>query len=211
MDIIPTSLRDLFGYRLAFRCTTEISSDIILGHGWAKAGYDASKIAPEDLGVGWLRAEGGVPVRIKSALLTDEQIYDLVDYAAWLRTGHTAARPRGVPGRSCGRFGGRIGGRVMTAPASENGVKDALTPHLPPRHSRRSGRPGGPVVENDAYSAFLRRAIRAAGRRVAGGDVEGLADLLSLAGELDRATDAAVRGLRDVGLLLGRDRVPARE
>ena len=89
VDIIPTSLRDLFGYRLAFRCTTEISSDIILGHGWSKAGYDSSKIAPEDLGVGWLRAEGGVPVRIKSALLTDEQIYELVDYAAWLRTGHT--------------------------------------------------------------------------------------------------------------------------
>lgn len=88
VDIIPTSLRDLFGYRLAFRCTTEISSDIILGHGWAKAGYDASKIAPEDLGVGWLRAEGGVPIRMKSALLTDEQIYDLVDYAAWLRTSH---------------------------------------------------------------------------------------------------------------------------
>ena len=88
VDIIPTSLRDLFGYRLAFRCTTEISSDIILGHGWAKAGYDSSKIAPEDLGVGWLRAEGGVPVRIKSALLTDEQIYELVDYAAWLRTSH---------------------------------------------------------------------------------------------------------------------------
>ncbi len=86
VDIIPTSLRDLFGYRLAFRCTTEISSDIILGHGWAKAGYDASTIAPEDRGVGWLRAEGDIPVRIKSAYLTDEQIYDLVDYAAWLRT-----------------------------------------------------------------------------------------------------------------------------
>src|SRR5689334_7911212 len=76
VDIIPTSLRDLFGYRLAFRCTTEISSDIILGHGWAKAGYDASTIAPEDLGVGWLRAEGGIPVRIKSAYLSDQQIYD---------------------------------------------------------------------------------------------------------------------------------------
>ena len=94
VDIIPTSLRDLFGYRLAFRCTTEISSDIILGHGWAKAGYDSSKIAPEDLGVGWLRAEGGVPVRIKSALLTDEQIYDLVDYAAWLRTSHKRDQDR---------------------------------------------------------------------------------------------------------------------
>src|SRR6266498_1702868 len=32
-DIIPTSLRDLFGYRWAFRCTTDASSDVILGHG----------------------------------------------------------------------------------------------------------------------------------------------------------------------------------
>lgn len=29
-DIVPTSLRDLFGYRLAFRCATNSSSDIIL-------------------------------------------------------------------------------------------------------------------------------------------------------------------------------------
>src|SRR5829696_1845136 len=94
VDIIPTSLRDLFGYRLAFRCTTEISSDIILGHGWAKAGYDASTIAPEDRGVGWLRAEGVIPVRIKSAYLADVQIYDLVDYAAWLRTSSASSRPR---------------------------------------------------------------------------------------------------------------------
>lgn len=35
-DIIPTSLRDLFGYRVAFRCTTDSSSDIILSVGWAK-------------------------------------------------------------------------------------------------------------------------------------------------------------------------------
>jgi S-DNA-T family DNA segregation ATPase FtsK/SpoIIIE len=94
VDIIPTSLRDLFGYRLAFRCTTDVSSDIILGHGWAKENYDASKIAPEDLGVGWLRAEGGLPVRMKSAFLSDEQIYDLVDYAAWLRTGQKRDQDR---------------------------------------------------------------------------------------------------------------------
>ena len=91
----------------------------------------------------------------------------------------------------------------MTAPADQNTVKDALTPHLPARQGRRSGRAGGPVVENDAYSAFLRRAIRAAGRRVGGGDVDGLADLLSLAGELDRAIDSAVRGLRDAGYSWG--------
>ncbi len=37
-DIIPTSLRDLFGYRWAFRCSTEAISDTILGHGWAVQG-----------------------------------------------------------------------------------------------------------------------------------------------------------------------------
>jgi DNA segregation ATPase FtsK/SpoIIIE, S-DNA-T family len=87
VDIIPTSLRDLFGYRLAFRCTTEISSDIILGQGWAKTGYNAADIAPEDLGVGLLRAEGGIPRRIKTAYLSDAQIEHIVSYAAWLRRG----------------------------------------------------------------------------------------------------------------------------
>jgi hypothetical protein len=87
----------------------------------------------------------------------------------------------------------------MTTAADKNTVNDGLTLHLPPRPGRRGDRTGAPAVENDAYSAFLRRAVRAAGRRVAGGDVEGLADLLSLAGEVDRATDTAVRGLRESG------------
>jgi len=91
----------------------------------------------------------------------------------------------------------------MTAPASKNTVKDALTPHLPVRRAGRSGRVGAPVVEKDAYSAFVRRAIRAAGRRAGNGDVDGLADLVSLAGELDRAIDSAVRGLRDAGYSWG--------
>src|ERR687893_770044 len=80
-DIIPTSLRDLFGYRWAFRCTTEISSDIILGYGWAKAGYSANLIAPEDRGIGYLLAEGGIPRRMKCAYLTDQHIYALVEHA----------------------------------------------------------------------------------------------------------------------------------
>jgi len=39
VDIIPKSLRDLFGYRAAFRCTSTGSSDIILGDGWSSAGF----------------------------------------------------------------------------------------------------------------------------------------------------------------------------
>ena len=46
-DIIPTSLRDLFAYRWAFRCTTEASSDTILGHGWANQGVHGHRHRPE--------------------------------------------------------------------------------------------------------------------------------------------------------------------
>jgi len=86
-DIIPTSLRDLFGYRVAFRCTTDSSSDIILSVGWAKEGHSAKSIAPEDLGVGLLLAEGGVPRRFKAAYLTDTQIRVIVA-RAWIHRGH---------------------------------------------------------------------------------------------------------------------------
>ena len=47
-DIIPTSLRDLFGFRMAFRCTTDSSSDIILAQGWAAQGYAAAPLTPRD-------------------------------------------------------------------------------------------------------------------------------------------------------------------
>jgi S-DNA-T family DNA segregation ATPase FtsK/SpoIIIE len=84
-DIVPTSLRDIFGYRVAFRCTTEASSDIILGTGWAKQGYNAVTIAPDARGVGWLLTEGGIPRRFKGAYLTDADIDTLVDRATWIR------------------------------------------------------------------------------------------------------------------------------
>jgi DNA segregation ATPase FtsK/SpoIIIE, S-DNA-T family len=85
-DIIPTSLRDLFGYRWAFRCTTDASSDVILGHGWASEGYTAADIDPTSRGVGWLIAEGGTPRRMKAAYLSDEQAARLAEHAARLRT-----------------------------------------------------------------------------------------------------------------------------
>jgi S-DNA-T family DNA segregation ATPase FtsK/SpoIIIE len=89
-DIIPTSLRDLFGYRWAFRCSTEASSDTILGHGWANQGYSATEIDPQARGVGWLRAEDGIPRRVKAAYLSDEEIIYLADWAAQARSTHHA-------------------------------------------------------------------------------------------------------------------------
>ena len=94
-DIIPASLRDLFGYRCAFRCTTNGSSDVILGQGWADLGYSATDIDPDNRGAAWLLADGGIPRRIKAAYLSDSDIYTIADYAAWLRrpSGSTSTTP----------------------------------------------------------------------------------------------------------------------
>jgi S-DNA-T family DNA segregation ATPase FtsK/SpoIIIE len=84
-DIIPTSLRDLFGYRAAFRCTTRGSSDVILGQEWAAQGFNASDIDPDNRGEAFLLAEGGTPYRIKTPYLSDRDIYRVADYAAHTR------------------------------------------------------------------------------------------------------------------------------
>ena len=70
----------------------------------------------------------------------------------------------------------------------KNTVKRTLT-----RNRRRR------VIENDKYAAFIRRAVRAHGRRVACGDIEALRDLLTLAAEVEHALDTAVTGLRAFG------------
>jgi DNA segregation ATPase FtsK/SpoIIIE, S-DNA-T family len=89
-QVIDPSLRDLFSYRWAFRCTTDGSSDAVLGQGWANEGYTAAEIDPLARGVGWLLSETGVPRRIKAAYLTDTDVADLAAYAASLR-GHRSA------------------------------------------------------------------------------------------------------------------------
>jgi hypothetical protein len=71
--------------------------------------------------------------------------------------------------------------------------KNTVNPVLTVNRSNR------PVVENHTYAAFARRVVRAQGRRVAAGDVDGLADLLTLAEQVEAAIDAAVAGLRRAG------------
>ena len=95
VDIIPKSLRDLFGYRAAFRCTSTGSSDIILGDGWSGAGYSATDISPVNPGEALLIAEGGIPQRIKAAYLSDTDITALADYAAWTRRTRPLITPAG--------------------------------------------------------------------------------------------------------------------
>ena len=95
VDIIPKSLRDLFGYRAAFRCTSTGSSDIILGDGWSAAGFTATDISPSNPGECLLIAEGGVPERVKVSYLSDADIIALADYAAWTR--RTGSLPTAGP------------------------------------------------------------------------------------------------------------------
>ena len=80
-DIVPTYVRDLFSFRMALRCTTPEASDTILGQGWAKEGYSASTLDPTQRGVGWLLAEGAVPLKIRTHYLDDDAIADLADIA----------------------------------------------------------------------------------------------------------------------------------
>jgi ribosomal protein S20 len=69
--------------------------------------------------------------------------------------------------------------------ARQSGVKARLTPN----RRRR--------VENDEYASFVRGVMRTHARRVAAGDVDALADMTSLAAELDEAITQAVTGLQE--------------
>jgi hypothetical protein len=80
-DIVPTYVRDLFSFRMALRCTTPEASDTILGQGWAKEGYSASTLDPTLRGVGWLLAEGAVPVKVRTHYLDDDAIAEIADIA----------------------------------------------------------------------------------------------------------------------------------
>ena len=92
-DVVPTSIRDLFAYRWAFRCTTPEASDTILGRGHASLGYSAADIDAAHRGVGWLRAEGTEPRRLRTFYLTDVHLTELAEHAATQR--ELAGRPAG--------------------------------------------------------------------------------------------------------------------
>jgi DNA segregation ATPase FtsK/SpoIIIE, S-DNA-T family len=95
-DIIPTSLRDLFAWRFAGRCTTDVSSDIVLGHGWANRGWSANSISPNNPGAGLLIGEGGVPQLAKIVYLSDQDCSAIADYAATVRAAFAGSAPAGV-------------------------------------------------------------------------------------------------------------------
>jgi hypothetical protein len=71
-------------------------------------------------------------------------------------------------------------------PHCGNDVKPALTRKRRKRHT-----------ENDEYAAFARRVVRGYARRIAAGDIDAIADLGGLLGDVESALSRAVTGLRD--------------
>src|SRR5918996_531213 len=87
-DVIPTSLRDLFGFRWALRCSTPQASDTVLGQGWASQGFSSSVIDPSQRGVGLLLHDGGLPVRVRAFHLSDNDLDEIATRAALVRASH---------------------------------------------------------------------------------------------------------------------------
>ncbi len=125
-DVVPTSLRDLFGFRWALRCSTPDASDTILGRGWATNGVTATDVPAEARGVGYLLAEGGQPVRCKAYYLDDDTIHAIAPAAP--------CSAAGVPDRMGWRHERRRGSR------------SAGVPDVSRRAGRRRGEPAGPRV-----------------------------------------------------------------
>ncbi|HXA34638.1 MAG TPA: hypothetical protein VNV87_20480, partial [Acidimicrobiales bacterium] len=85
IDIVPSALRDLFGFRWGFRCATREASDTVLGSGWAAQGYSTADIDPSLRGVSLILHEGGVPVRLRTYHFTDAVISTISERAGRLR------------------------------------------------------------------------------------------------------------------------------
>jgi S-DNA-T family DNA segregation ATPase FtsK/SpoIIIE len=71
-DLIPTSLRDLFDIRIAYRTMTTTSSNVILGDEFARLGYSATDIGIGQRGVCWLLGDEPTPVRLKTVWIPSE-------------------------------------------------------------------------------------------------------------------------------------------
>ncbi len=81
----------------------------------------------------------------------------------------------------------------LTSHPSDGFIRPASMARSRSRRRRRED------VENDAYLVFVARVIKAAGKRIAQGDVDSLPDLAALTTDLDTALITAVQGLREFG------------
>lgn len=66
-EAITTRLRDMLTYRFGLRCLSRRASNMVMGDGMAKMGYDCTALTPAQQGTGWLRADKGDPQLIRWA------------------------------------------------------------------------------------------------------------------------------------------------
>lgn len=69
-EAISTRLRDMLTYRLGLRCLSRDASNMVLGDGMAKLGYDCTALTPAQQGTGWLRADKGEPQLVRWAAVS---------------------------------------------------------------------------------------------------------------------------------------------
>jgi hypothetical protein len=86
----------------------------------------------------------------------------------------------------------RLRGAVITMTHPHDETPSDVKPDLTPDRRRK-------VVENDDFAKFAWRIIRAFSRRIAKGDIDALADMAFMSGQIDQAIKDAVTGLRQRG------------
>lgn len=81
-DAIPSAIRDnIASFRVAFRCASRETSDVVLGSGWATNGFVATDIDSGQPGVCYLLSEGGAPVKLRCYYLSDKDLDVVVEQA----------------------------------------------------------------------------------------------------------------------------------
>jgi S-DNA-T family DNA segregation ATPase FtsK/SpoIIIE len=93
-DLIPTSLRDLFDIRIAYRTMTRTSSDVVLGDDMAKHGFSAKDIDKSARGVNWLLADDQEPIRTKTVWIPPKRRAELAATTVQHRPGTPIPIPR---------------------------------------------------------------------------------------------------------------------
>jgi hypothetical protein len=144
-DVVPSALRDLFGFRLALRCNTPQASDTILGQGWATLGHSAATIAPGERGIGLLLAEDGTPIRMRGYYLGDQELDQLAGRAAALL--EAAGFPADVDETRGLDHGAWVPLLLMYPEADVPVTQLSLQAHLGPAHHFRIGEALRPLRE----------------------------------------------------------------
>ncbi|WP_157592558.1 FtsK/SpoIIIE domain-containing protein [Solirubrobacter soli] len=146
-DTIPSSIRDLFPARWALRCSTPEASDTVLGKGRAAAGTDASRIAREARGTGYVLDEGSAPVLCRSYFISDDQLEALAGRAANQRSAgpptHSLPGAVGVVAPGAVPGGGEVGMGSGEHARSASAVGEPF-PALSPSPAVVVPGPGGP-------------------------------------------------------------------